>query len=179
MIPTRKECFLILQKYNFPQRKMRHAELVERVALFLVRELKKHGFVINEELVRAGALLHDIDKGMWGAGKVHPKKGVEILQKLGYPEVARICETHTIDAFLDPLRRPRTWEEKVVALADKMVKDKIITVDARYKLWREEDLAEEAQEELRKSYPLLKELEKEILGIIGIKPEEIKFLISN
>lgn len=172
-IPDRETCFFLLQKYHFPQRKMKHVELVERVAIYLGNAIRDKGYDINLDLITAGALLHDVDKGIPGAGEVHPQKGVEILQKLGYPEVARVCARHSLYTFLDKKTRPATWEEKVVALSDKMVKDKVITVDERYKLWYDENLPEKAQEVLRKSYPLLKELEKEIFGIIGMRPEEV------
>lgn len=55
-----------------------------------------------------------------------------------------------------------------------MVKDEIIGVDTRFKLWNEEDLPEEQKEVLRKSYPKVLKLEKEILEIIGLKPEELR-----
>lgn len=173
-IPSRDECEKLLLKYNFPQRKRRHVKLVGEVADFLGTRLKAQGISCDLDLIFAGAMLHDIDKGIEGAGEVHPKKAVEIFNKEGYPEVARICETHTINAFLDSKTRPNSWEEKCVALADKMVKDEIIGVDARFRLWNEEDLPEEQKEVLRKSYPLVKTLEKEIMGIIGMKPEEIR-----
>jgi len=174
-IPDKNKCFKLLQKYNFPQRKMEHVILVEKVALFLGTKLKDRGYEVNIILVSSGALLHDIDKGIEGSGEVHSKKGVEVLKKEGYPEIARICETHTINSFLDKNTIPSTWEEKIVALSDKMVKDEIITVDERYKLWMGEDLPKEQKEILHKSYPIVKELEKEIFGIIGIKPEEVKY----
>lgn len=180
MIPSRDKCFLLLKKYNFPERKRKHIELVAKVAVFLAGKINekiskqknaiaqncfgKGGAWVNIDLVYAGGMLHDIDKGVEGAAVAHPQKGVEILRAEGYPEVARICETHTINAFLDPKTRPTTWEEKCVALADKMVKNEVIGVEERYKLWHEEDLPKEQKEILRKSYPLVKDLEREVLG---------------
>lgn len=186
MIPSRDECFLLLKKYNFPESKRKHIELVAKVAQYLAREIEKKiskqklgkNKIINLDLVYAGGMLHDIDKGIPGAGEVHPKKAVEILFHEGYPEVAKICETHTINAFLDPRTVPSTWEEKCVALADKMVKDEIIGVRERFRLWNEEDLPEAQKEVLKKSYSSVKELEKEVLGIIGLEPEEIREFVS-
>lgn len=198
-IPTKKQCDLLLAKYNFPDRKRKHVEMVTKAAVFLVGKINektkkqknaiaqncyhKENSQINErlniDLVYAGGILHDIDKGITGAGEAHPQKGVEILMAEGYPKVARICETHTINAFLDSKTIPTTWEEKCVALADKMVKNEVIGVEERFRLWREEDLPEKQKEVLQKSYPLVKEMEREVLEIIGMGPEDIKFLISN
>jgi len=175
-IPSREECYRLLDKYNFPEKKKKHVELVAKVAVFLGEKIKDKGDEVNIALVYAGGILHDIDKGLMEEGDIHTDKGVKILEEEGYPEVARICVSHRVDAFLDPKTIPTTWEEKCIALADKMVKDEIIGVTERFRLWNEENLPEEQKEILRKSYPLVKDLEREILGIIGIGWEEIKFL---
>jgi len=151
-IPSREKCEELLLKYNFPERKRRHVEKVASVAVYFAGKInekickQKNAYAqnclqnetVNLDLVYAGGILHDIDKGVEGAGVVHPQKAVEILRAEGYPEVARICETHTINAFLDLKTVPSTWEEKCVALADKMVKNEAIGVTERFRLWREE-----------------------------------------
>ncbi|MBI5619911.1 hypothetical protein HY950_03045, partial [Candidatus Gottesmanbacteria bacterium] len=80
----------------------------------------------------------------------------------GMEEVAALVKAHPLHAILDPLTAPKTWEEKILFLADKMVKYKIIGVDGRFALWNAEHLPAGQQAILDASYPKVKELEKEI-----------------
>ncbi|MBI4066465.1 hypothetical protein HY411_02000, partial [Candidatus Gottesmanbacteria bacterium] len=79
---------------------------------------------------------------------------------------------HPLHAILDPAIAPKTIEEKLLYLADKMVKYEVIGVDGRFRLWNDEHLPVEEQEILDAAYPKVKELEKEVLGMIGMEPEE-------
>lgn len=183
MIPSQNRCFELLKKYNFPDEKLRHVRLVSDVAKFLGVKIKKKKpkLKINVSLLVAAGLLHDIDKNITGlSGERHPVIGARILREEGYGEVADVVLKHDIEAFLDPDRKPVAWEEKVLALADKMVKDEIITVDERYRLWREEKIPEQ-DAILDATYPYLKNLEKEVFTIIKMRPEEVgeKLLIDN
>lgn len=173
MIPSQNKCLELLKKYNFPDEKLRHVKLVSDVAKFLGVKLKKKKpkIKINVSLLVAAGLLHDIDKNI--PGKKHPLEGARVLREEGYGEVADVILKHDIEAFLDPERKPKTWEEKILALSDKMVKDEIITVDERYRLWREERIPEQ-NAILDATYPYFKNLEKEIFEIIKIRPEEVK-----
>ena len=128
---------------------------------------------MNVSLLVAAGLLHDIDKNVKKLpGERHPVTGARVLREEGYGEVGDVVLKHDIEAFLDPDRKPVTWEEKVLALADKMVKDEIITVDERYRLWREEKIPEQ-DAILEATYLYLKSLEKEVFTIIKIRPEEV------
>lgn len=121
---------------------------------------------IDEKLLLAGALLHDIDKAVSGLpGERHPDTGVRILKSEGMEEVASLVQTHPLHAILDPAIAPKTWEEKILYLADKMCKYEEVGVDGRFALWRRENLPSEAVELLDKAYPLVKKLERAILQI--------------
>lgn len=175
MIPSQAKCFELLKKYNFPESKIRHVTLVSNVAKFLGVKLKKKKpkIKINVSLLVAAGLLHDIDKNITkNFGEKHPMTGVRVLTEEGYGEIADVIAKHDLDAFLDPNRKPETWEEKLLALADKMVKNEIITVDERYKLWREENIPEQ-NAILDATYPYLKNLEREVFTIIKMRPEEV------
>lgn len=179
MIPSASRAKDLWEKYQFPPEKRRHAELVSRVAGFIAEKLKKKDetLPINEELLRAGALLHDIDKNAPKlAGERHPETAVRILKEEGMAEVARLVATHPLHAILDPAIAPRTWEEKILFLSDKMVKHEIITVDERVALWKKEDLPQEAYDLLERTYPKVKELEQEIFSLVGVEPEDVKKL---
>lgn len=169
MIPTEDQAKTLWDKYALPERKRRHVALVAKAAKYLVANLK-----INEKLLIAGALLHDIDKNIPKLpGEKHPDAGVRILQEEGMGEVADLVKTHPLHAILDPAIAPKTWEEKLLYLADKMVKDDVIGVDARFRLWNDEHLPEDQQEILDAAYPKVKELEKEVSDLIARDPKRI------
>jgi len=175
MIPTEDQAKKLLEKYALPEGKRLHVELVARVALFLAQRMiavtHQH---INALLLNAAALLHDVDKNVAKIpGEKHPDAGVRILNEEGMEEVADVVKTHPVHAILDPAIAPKTLEEKFLFLADKMVKHEVIGVDARFALWNDEHLPAEEQHILDAAYPKVKELEKEVLGLIGMDPGDM------
>ena len=163
-------------KYELPETKRRHVTLVAKVALFLSEKCKEadSAIAINEHLLVSAALLHDIDKNIAKKpGEQHPDTGVRILREEGMGEVANLVKSHPLHAIVDPTLAPKTWEEKLLFLADKMVKSKIITVDERFRLWNDEHLPPKEQAILDTCYPKVKALEKEIFDFIKIRPEQV------
>lgn len=176
MIPTDDQITALWDTYHVPRQKRQHLTLVARVALFFAKEIEgKTSQPINEKLLHAAALLHDIDKSApLMPGERHPDAAVRILESEGMGEVARLVRKHPLHVICDPELAPTTWEEKLLYLSDKMVKYEIITVDKRFDLWRaEKDIPPEGRQVLEKSYPLVKKLEKEILDLIGIQPDDV------
>lgn len=181
MIPTEIQAKNLWERYALPDDKRTHVGLVAKVALFFAREVQKtdQAIIIDEPLLRAAALLHDIDKAVPRLeGELHPDTAVRILRQENMNEVADVVVTHPLHAILDPAICPKTWEEKLLYLADKTVKFEVITVDRRFALWNAEKLPVEAQRILDESYPKVKQLENEILRIIGIEPDDIAKLVS-
>lgn len=181
MIPTQQQAKALWMKYHLPESKQKHVRLVARVATFFAKQLinKNRQWTINNKLLFAAALLHDIDKAAATLpGERHPDTAVRILMEEGMPEVAAVVAKHSLHSILDPTGFGRTWEEKLLFLADKMVKHEIITVDKRFALWLKEQLPEEERKILILSYPLVKKLEKEIFDLIHLQPEEIAKLAS-
>lgn len=175
MIPTEVQIKKLWDKYDLPENKRRHVALVTKVAGFLATKLNQTiGVSINQSLLTAAALFHDIDKNVTRLpGERHPDTGVRILREEGMEEVAELVKTHPLHAILDSSISPKTWEEKILFLADKMVKYEIITVDKRFELWRAENLPARERDLLEASYPKVEQLEKEIFQKINIKPEEV------
>lgn len=176
MIPSKDQIRKLWDKHHLPEVKRRHCGLVARVAVFLAKQLKNKdlNLNINIPLLAAGALLHDIDKNVQRRpGEQHPDTAVRVLQQEGMGEVADLVRTHPLHSILDPTISPKSWEEKILYLADKMVKQDIFTVDKRFALWRAEDLLPEAQQLIENSYPKVKLLEKEIFDLVAIHPSEV------
>lgn len=175
MIPTEEQAKALWEKYQLPETKRKHVELVARVAHWLAQQINQlTNLPINQLLLRTGALLHDIDKNARKLpGERHPDAAVRILREEGMEEVAALVATHPLHAILDPAIAPDSWEEKTLYLADKMVKYDIISVDERFRLWNEEKWPPEARAVLSKAYPKVKELERELLGFIGMTPAQV------
>ncbi len=163
MIPTEEQAKKLWDKYRLPENKRVHVALVAQVAVSFASKIQN----VNIPLVRAAGLLHDIDKAAQKLpGEQHPDTAVRILKEEGMEEVAALVKTHPLHAILDPMITPKTWEEKCLYLADKMVKYEILTVDERFDLWRAEDLPENARTILEQAYPKVKLLEREMYAIL-------------
>jgi putative nucleotidyltransferase with HDIG domain len=175
IVPTYSEILELWKVYGLPEKKQQHSLLVAKLALFFAsRLLQKKQISVQTNLLLAAALLHDIDKNISGnAGERHPDTGVRILKEVGLEEVARIVKTHPLHAILDETISPKSWEEKLLFLSDKMVKHDIITVEERFALWKAEPLAIDEQKVLDQSYQKVKLLAKEVLSAIGMTPEEV------
>lgn len=179
MIPTDQEIQKLWDDYELPPYKRNHCLLVTRVALWFARQLStKKGLKVNTKLLEAAALLHDIDKMIpKQKGEHHPDTGVRVLRDAGFLEVSKLIRTHPLHAILDPTIAPKIIEEKLLYLADKMVKHTIITVDERFALWRKENLPPAAVAILDATYPKVKALEQEICSSVGVDPGEISSTI--
>lgn len=163
MIPSQPEIDELWDKYNLPQRKRHHSRLIAHVCEYLASRLNTNGESVNIPLLRAGALLHDIDKAIPRRdGEVHPQTGVRVLRGEGMEDIADLIRHHSVHFILDPATAPRTWEEKVLFVADKMVKDDVIGVERRFDLWFAEGLPHDAQAMLRAALPKVKRLAQEV-----------------
>jgi HD superfamily phosphodiesterase len=174
MLPNRQQCLVLFDKYNLPSQKRVHVEMVTKLALFFADKLIAKGILVNRNLIESAALLHDIDHEVKKLpNERHPDAAVRIINELGFPEIAEVVKKHSLHTILDPNLKPKTWEEKLVYLADKMTKYEVIGVDHRFAMWRRENLPPEALDELIKAYPKVKQLEATIYQICEVSFEEI------
>lgn len=169
MIPTEEQVKALWEKYRLPEQKRIHVMKVAEVAMRFAKKIK-----VNKKLLLAAALLHDIDKAAPPkGGERHPDTAVRILRQEGMEEVADLIRTHPLHAILDPSISPKTWEQKLLYLADKMVKYDIVGVDKRFSLWNDEHLPAQEQAILDASYPKVKKLEQEVFKLARISPDDI------
>ena len=127
-IPDEKTCIDLLEQAGCSTDVIQHCKTVCKVAEKIA---EKVGADVN--LVRAGALLHDIGRSQTH-GIYHAVKGANIAKKLGLSElIIHIIERH-IGAGLSievaqklklPKKdyRPQTLEEKIVCHADNLIDD--------------------------------------------------------
>jgi putative nucleotidyltransferase with HDIG domain len=124
-IPTRGECEAILTGQSAELSQIRHSRRVAEVAERLAQALTHSGLSLNVELVRAGALLHDLAKGR----PDHAMVGAELLRTMDYPRVAMVVGAHTELNFSGG----QLDESAIVYLADKLVRgENVVTLDQRF-----------------------------------------------
>ena len=167
--PSQRECLAILKSYALPENAIQHMLLVNRIAMFLGRELSDKGIALDLEAIRAASLLHDLDKMQTLKMGNHGLESAKVLSKLGYPSLGRIISKHT-PASVGELN---TWEEKIVNYADKRAGDTgVVSLEERFAYFKRKYGIKEddAQKEIERRYHML---EQEIFTLIGIRPEEL------
>ena len=164
MIPNKTQVKALWDKYQVPAIKRIHLALVAQVAMKFAEKIP-----VNKPLLLAAALLHDIDKAATKLpGEKHPDAAVRILRDEGMGEVADVVATHSLHTILNPVIAPKTWEQKLLYLSDKMVKYDIVGVDKRFELWNAEHLPASEQAVLDECYPKVKQLEQEVFNLAGM-----------
>lgn len=175
-IPDRQECYHIMHAMNMMDHIAAHSLQVCRVALFLSDSLEAN---LNQDLVQAAALLHDITKtrGLQ-THENHAETGKEVLVYLGYPEVGSIVGQHVLlDEYF---ASPSPTEAEVVNYADKrVVHDKVATLTQRI----EYIMDRYGTEPDRRAYIRIlgektKALEDHLFQFCPFSPEEVESLLG-
>jgi uncharacterized protein len=169
-IPTQEKIEELWDKYNLPQNVRSHSIAVANVAVFLAEKLKENGVAVDVELVNAGALLHDIDKIITLGKGNHGQLAKKMLEEEGFPEVARIAERHLIEPIVT---EKMSWEEKIVSYADKIISQNKVVPFAERMEYINRTYPPDDPKLRQKGEEKFKEFEKEIFGIIDMKPEDI------
>lgn len=109
-----------------PQRVIQHCQATAQLAVSLGQQLIDAGVPLNLDILRSGALLHDVQK----LQKPHDAAGAAFLRDLGYEEMAVIAEQHMHPKAI--ATRPID-EAMVVCLADKRMQGTTdLGVEARF-----------------------------------------------
>ena len=130
-IPTPEEALQILRRSGCSAEVIKHCEAVSKLAVEIARKCRGNGLDVDVELVRVGALLHDVGRSRTH-GVDHPIVGSRLARSYGLPdEIVRIIERHLGGGLtaeeageLGWPRRdylPETIEEKIVTYADKLI----------------------------------------------------------
>ncbi|MQL50790.1 NTP transferase domain-containing protein [Desulfofundulus thermobenzoicus] len=170
-VPTVEECRRILREARVSEAVWEHCHTVAALAFSLVKHLNRAGVELDEDLVLAGALLHDVAR----AQPQHARAGAELLQARGYPRVAAVVAAH-MDIDVDEAKP--LAEAEVVFLADKMVKGRgIVSISDRLAGMLEtycydRQACRAARQRLKKAELIKKKVEK-ILGrpVEAVQPE--------
>lgn len=167
----------IWDKYGLPEKVRKHCKKVSEVAQEIARKTGA-----DVELVREGALLHDIGRAVTHDPFYHFIASGEVLRKEGCDEsIARIAERHFAAGMTAEEAKvlnlppgdylPRTLEEKIVSLADNIVfGDKKATFHQFLK--RLDELEEQDKKKAwftQRTIERAKEIKKEIEELSGLK----------
>jgi putative nucleotidyltransferase with HDIG domain len=150
-----------------------HSLQVTRVAVTLCRAQAEAGLDLDEGLITAGALLHDVAKTKCLNGVCnHAEVGGQICRTHGFSDIAVIVSEHVI---LTDYHRPISALE-LVYYADKRVRhDEIVSLDDR-QIYIEERYGQGKQEiidAIRLNFGKCYDVEKRIFKSLSLAPEDI------
>lgn len=124
--PDEAECEAMFDLNGLPEPTRRHSRAVTRLAVDLAARLATAGVPLDIDLVRAGALLHDITKGE----PAHASAGARRVAAFGFAETAAVVAAHMEVAFVEG---DALQERHVVYLADKLIKgEQPVSLDERF-----------------------------------------------
>lgn len=174
-IPSADECRSLMVRYKMLPNIEAHSKQVTKVSMAIVDRLND-STLVNRDLVYAAAMLHDITKTRsLETGEHHDQSGADLLEELGYPEVAGIVRRHVFYSDFNPTGTLR--EADIVYYADKRVMhDLIVTLDERVDdLINRYGTTPERMSLIRENSKLMKTMEKKIRGFVR---EDISTVIN-
>ena len=172
MVPGRDQALQILESLGLPAGIVTHSRGVARVAAEAARMVAAADIPVDVRLVEVAALLHDIDKPQTRGGEgVHGQVAAEQLTDMGFAELAAPVASHPVTCLLDDRCFPRGWPSVLVAIADRHVAQKFMTVDERI-----DDMARRHPEyaaSIQAARQPAHALEAELCEAIGIEPDAL------
>jgi len=173
-----------MDKYSMLGNIRLHSRIVARVAETIVTNLQlpsDHDIKAPDmDLVRAGALLHDIAKTLClDGGCKHTEEGQLICEENGYLEVAPIVREHVILSSFsaDDYKRGQFSAREIVYYADKRVNhDKIVSLNDRldYIIGRYSDGSNSIEHRIRTNFNVCFDLENYLFSFIHFTPGELQ-----
>jgi putative nucleotidyltransferase with HDIG domain len=92
-IPSDEDCERILKHFGVPERIVRHSRFVWELSEYVAGKLIAKGIPVDLKLLKAAAILHDIDKIKTLETGDHGIVAYVYLKK-DYPEVAEVVVSH-------------------------------------------------------------------------------------
>jgi uncharacterized protein len=179
VIPSRDECIELMERFGMLANIREHSVLVCRVALTIAELLNTNGNGLNLDLIEAGALLHDITKTRaLKTGENHSQTGADLMEQLGFPEVAVVVAQHVNLAPREGGRSLLT-EAEVVNYSDKRVMhDRIVTLDERFEdIKARYGATPEKILRIMETEKRARDLERKILSRLALSQRDLERLI--
>jgi uncharacterized protein len=129
--PSYEECIRILRENKCSPSVQRHTIAVYELALKIAAQAIADNARVNLELIKSGALLHDLGRSRTHGIK-HAIEGAKLARRIGLPKELVDLIEHHIGAgvskeeakglgLLPKDYSPRTTEEKIIAHADNLI----------------------------------------------------------
>lgn len=129
-------CGRLMDAAISPERVKRHCEAVAAEALRVAREMNAAGAELDADKIYFAALLHDIAR----TEPKHAERGAELIESLGYPEIAELIRMHHA-----PEKLTGFAEAAVLALADmEIAETERVGLERRFAKSREKCTSPEA-----------------------------------
>jgi HAD superfamily hydrolase (TIGR01662 family) len=175
-LPNVETCLGWLTEQGLSMGLWMHIQLVAALAYQMALWLRAGGLTINSLLAHRGGLLHDLAKlsakRVENQGANHAVLAAKILNERGLPELAEIARRHQLGNLNDPALAPRTWEEKLVNLADKLAEGpRLVTPQERLN-----DLQQRYphdQKLILDSAPAVQNLLSEVSDHLNLSPDQL------
>ncbi len=159
---------------QMPEHIVAHSLQVCRVAACLADHLDSKGNHLDNQLLQAAALLHDITKSRsFETAENHALTGGQQLAELGYPEVGNLVRQHVrLDDYSDP---QAISEAVIVNYADKRVlHDRIVSLDERMRYIQERYGTEpQHKQRIQLLWDKTQVLEKQMFKELPFSPEAL------
>ena len=172
-----------MQSYEMLDNIREHSFMVEAVADTIVHHLRlapaETVTAPDRDLVRAGALLHDIAKTRCLDGSCrHQEEGRQICIDHGYPEIAAIVGEHVILASFTPAlyQKGRFGAREIVYYSDKRVTHtEIVSLEERltYIIERYGNGTSFIERRIRDNFQHCLDLEKFLFSFLPFSPSQL------
>ena len=179
-VPTRAQCLLLMDAVQLPENIREHSMIVAEIASFLALHLNRNGNRLDMALVEAGALLHDIAKGICLKSNCnHAEMGAAMVNVWGYKDVAVIVKEHV--RIEESMIKGSLTESLIVNYADKRVKHtELVDLETRFHdLVRRYGVTEGKRKRILAMLPLYLELERRIFQGLPFCPGDLKKIFQD
>ncbi|MGD8386475.1 MAG: HDIG domain-containing protein [Desulfobacteraceae bacterium] len=180
VIPSVKSCFALMDRLGMPEHIRRHSIMVEQAAAVIAEAHVRSGAPLFEEMVRAGALLHDIAKApCLETGEDHAAKGREICLSYHFTEISDIVGEHVKLRRFDP--DGKVLEKEIVYYADKRVNhDRIVSLEERLSdlIERYSRGSDELALRIRSNFAVCRDVERKLFHNLTFRPEDLSRLVE-
>lgn len=178
-IPSRLEAAGLLLSFRPVDGIVEHSVVTAEVASFLADALIRGGHPLDRTLVESASLLHDIDKAFPDDEPLralgHGHAGARWLETHGWAELAPAVASHPVGRLTEQPYpawvAATTLEQRVVAYADKRSQQRVVTIDERFARWHRRH--PEAADVLAVARARAAELEAEVCGLAGVRPDQV------
>jgi putative nucleotidyltransferase with HDIG domain len=158
---------------------LEHSMVAADVASFLAEAVRREGHPVDRALVETATLLHDLDKALPREDPLrelgHGHAGARWLEQHGHAELAPAVDSHPVGRLTEQPYpawvAATTLEQRLVAYADKRAQRQVVSLDERFARWSRKH--PEAAEVLDLARARAAELEAEVCGLAGIRPDEV------